>query len=354
MKLIPLSYHHILILTLTFAVSCKTKESATPSSSSASNSFIDNLMKQMTIEEKIGQLNLLTPGGAVTGEVVSKDVESKIKQGKVGGIFGIRGADKTRAAQEIAVNNSRLKIPLIIGMDVIHGHQTLFPIPLGLSCTWDMELIKESARLAAREATADGIMWTFSPMVDIARDPRWGRISEGSGEDPFLGSRIAEAMVQGYQGKDLADPTTMMACVKHYAGYGAAEGGRDYTAADMSTLKLLNEYLPPYHAAVDAGVGSIMNSFNVIDYMPATANSFLLKDVLRKDWGFDGFVVTDYTSLNEMINHGIGDLQEVSKLALKAGVDMDMVGEGFLNTLIKSLDEKKSPKKKSILPAAEY
>lgn len=341
MKLIPLSYHHILILTLTFAVSCKTKESATPSSSSASNSFIDNLMKQMTIEEKIGQLNLLTPGGAVTGEVVSKDVESKIKQGKVGGIFGIRGADKTRAAQEIAVNNSRLKIPLIIGMDVIHGHQTLFPIPLGLSCTWDMELIKESARLAAREATADGIMWTFSPMVDIARDPRWGRISEGSGEDPFLGSRIAEAMVQGYQGKDLADPTTMMACVKHYAGYGAAEGGRDYTAADMSTLKLLNEYLPPYHAAVDAGVGSIMNSFNVIDYMPATANSFLLKDVLRKDWGFDGFVVTDYTSLNEMINHGIGDLQEVSKLALKAGVDMDMVGEGFLNTLKKSLDEKK-------------
>ncbi len=298
-------------------------------------------MKQMTIEEKIGQLNLLTPGGAVTGEVVSKDVESKIKQGKVGGIFGIRGADKTRAAQEIAVNNSRLKIPLIIGMDVIHGHQTMFPIPLGLSCTWDMELIKESARLAAREATADGIMWTFSPMVDIARDPRWGRISEGSGEDPFLGSRIAEAMVQGYQGKDLADPTTMMACVKHYAGYGAAEGGRDYTAADMSTLKLLNEYLPPYHAAVNAGVGSIMNSFNVIDYMPATANSFLLKDILRKDWGFDGFVVTDYTSLNEMINHGIGDLQEVSKLALKAGVDMDMVGEGFLNTLKKSLDEKK-------------
>lgn len=341
MKLIPVSYHYILILTLTLAVSCKTKESVDPSSSSASNSFIDNLMKQMTIEEKIGQLNLLTPGGSVTGEVVSKDVESKIKQGKVGGIFGIRGADKTRAAQEITVNNSRLKIPLIIGMDVIHGHQTMFPIPLGLSCTWDMELIKESARLAAREATADGIMWTFSPMVDIARDPRWGRISEGSGEDPFLGSRIAEAMVQGYQGKDLADPTTMMACVKHYAGYGAAEGGRDYTAADMSTLKLLNEYLPPYHAAVNAGVGSIMNSFNVIDYMPATANSFLLKDILRKDWGFDGFVVTDYTSLNEMINHGIGDLQEVSKLALKAGVDMDMVGEGFLNTLKKSLDEKK-------------
>ncbi len=342
MKLIPVTLSCTSILIFFLTLSCKTKDSGNPSSTSfGPNSFIDNLMKQMTIEEKIGQLNLLTPGGAVTGEVMSKDVESKIKQGKVGGIFGIRGADKTRAAQEIAVNNSRLKIPLIIGMDVIHGHQTMFPIPLGLSCTWDMELIKESARLAAREATADGIMWTFSPMVDIARDPRWGRISEGSGEDPFLGSSIAEAMVQGYQGNDLSDPTTMMACVKHFAGYGAAEGGRDYTAADMSTLKLLNEYLPPYHAAVKAGVGSIMNSFNVIDYMPATANPFLLKDILRKDWGFDGFVVTDYTSLNEMINHGIGDLQEVSKLALKAGVDMDMVGEGFLNTLKKSLDEKK-------------
>ncbi|MBK9680456.1 MAG: beta-glucosidase BglX [Saprospiraceae bacterium] len=295
----------------------------------------------MTLEEKIGQLNLLTPGGAVTGEVVSKDVEMKIKTGQVGGIFGIRGADLTRRAQQLAVEQSRLGIPLITGMDVIHGHQTILPIPLGLSCSWDMSLIKQSAQMAAKEATADGLMWTFSPMVDIARDPRWGRISEGSGEDTYLGSKIAAAMVQGYQGTDLSNPMTMLACVKHYAAYGAAEGGRDYAAGDMSTLKLYNEYLPPYKAAVDAGVGSLMNSFNVVDYTPATANTHLLSQVLRKDWGFDGLIVTDYTSINEMVNHGIGDLQEVSARALRVGVDMDMVGEGFLTTLKKSLEEKK-------------
>lgn len=311
------------------------------STTSTSNPFIESLLSKMTIEEKIGQLNLITPGGAVTGAVVSDDVENKIKQGKVGGIFGIRGADNIRRAQDYAMKESRLKIPLIFGLDVIHGHQTVWPIPLAMSCTWDMDLIKESARLAAREATADGIKWVFSPMVDISRDPRWGRISEGSGEDPFLGSKIAAAMVQGYQGNSIADPTSVMACVKHYAGYGGAEGGRDYTAADMSTLKLYNEYLPPYKAAVDAGVGSIMNSFNVIDYVPATANHLLLKKILRTDWAFDGLVVTDYTSLSEMINHGMGDYQQVSTLALKAGVDMDMVSEGFLNTLKKSLDEKK-------------
>lgn len=309
--------------------------------------YVEALLKKMTLEEKIGQLNLLTPGGAVTGSVVSQDVETKIKAGQVGGIFGIRGADKTRQAQEIAVKQSRLSIPLIIGMDVIHGHQTMMPIPLGLSCTWDMDLIEQSARIAAIEATADGIMWTFSPMVDIARDPRWGRISEGSGEDPFLGSGIAQAMVRGYQGSlsdpnsKIADPTYMLACVKHYAAYGAAEGGRDYAAVDMSKVRLHNEYLPPYKAAVDAGVGSIMNSFNVMDYVPATASNYLIDQVLRKEWGFTGLVVTDYTSLNEMINHGIGDLQEVSKRALQAGVDMDMVGEGFLTTLQKSLGEGK-------------
>ena len=274
-------------------------------------------------------------------EVVSKDVEMKIKTGQVGGIFGIRGADLTRRAQQLAVEQSRLGIPLITGMDVIHGHQTILPIPLGLSCSWDMSLIKQSAQMAAKEATADGLMWTFSPMVDIARDPRWGRISEGSGEDTYLGSKIAAAMVQGYQGTDLSNPMTMLACVKHYAAYGAAEGGRDYAAGDMSTLKLYNEYLPPYKAAVDAGVGSLMNSFNVVDYTPATANTHLLSQVLRKDWGFDGLIVTDYTSINEMVNHGIGDLQEVSARALRVGVDMDMVGEGFLTTLKKSLEEKK-------------
>lgn len=303
--------------------------------------FVENLMEKMTIEEKIGQLNLLTPGGAVTGSVVSNDVEQKIKDGLVGGIFGIRGAEKVRRAQEIAVNESRLKIPLLVGMDVIHGHQTIFPIPLGLSCTWDMDLIKKTAQQAAREATADGLMWTFSPMVDISRDPRWGRISEGAGEDTFLSGEIAAAMVKGYQGDDLSEPETMLACVKHFANYGAAEGGRDYAATDMSRVKMFNEYLPPYKAAIDAGVETVMTSFNVIDYVPATANDFLYQKVLREEWGFNGFVVTDYTAVNEMIEHGMGDLQEVSALALKAGIDMDMVGEGFLTTLKKSVEEGK-------------
>ncbi|MEP7324026.1 MAG: beta-glucosidase BglX [Saprospiraceae bacterium] len=337
-----------LVAVFLLIVSCKIKSSSEKNNPSTSASaYVEELMKKMTIEEKIGQLNLLTPGGAVTGAVVSKDVESKIKAGQVGGIFGIRGADKTRQAQEIAVKQSRLGIPLMIGMDVIHGHQTMMPIPLGLSCSWDMNLIEQSARIAAKEASADGIMWAFSPMVDIARDPRWGRISEGSGEDPFLGSLIAQAMVRGYQGNlsdpssKGTDPTYILACVKHYAAYGAAEGGRDYAASDMSKLRLLNEYLPTYKAAVDAGVASVMNSFNVVDYVPATANDYLLKEILRNQWNFKGFVVTDYTSINEMSNHGIGDLQEVSMRALKAGVDMDMVGEGFLTTLKKSLDEKK-------------
>lgn len=301
--------------------------------------FVDSLMSEMTLEEKIGQLNLVTQGGAVTGSVISSDVEQKIKNGLVGGIFGSRSASKMRSIQELAVKESRLGIPLLTAMDVIHGHQTIFPIPLGLSCTWDSELIKETARTAAREATADGIMWNFSPMVDISRDPRWGRIAESSGEDPFLGSKIAAAMVEGYQQDDLTDPTTMLACVKHFAAYGAPEGGRDYGTVDMSRVRLHNEYLPPFKAAIDAGVGSIMTSFNVVDYVPASANTYLYQTVLRDQWGFDGFVVTDYTSINEMIAHGLGDLQKVSALALQAGIDMDMVGEGFVGTLKKSLEE---------------
>ncbi|MCB9310100.1 MAG: beta-glucosidase BglX [Lewinellaceae bacterium] len=302
---------------------------------------VAELMLKLTLDEKIGQLNLITPGGAVTGEVVSKDVESKIKEGKVGGIFGIKGAGKVRQAQSMAVNESRLGIPLIVGMDVIHGHQTIFPIPLGLACSWDMDLIEKTAQIASKEATADGIMWTFSPMVDIARDPRWGRIAEGAGEDPFLGSKIAAAMVKGYQGNKLSDPTTMMACVKHYALYGGAEGGRDYSTVDMSKLRMFNEYLPPYYAAIKADVGSVMTSFNVVDYMPATGNQYLYQDILRKMWGFDGLVVTDYTAINEMIAHGTGDLKEVSAQAMNASVDMDMVGEGFLTTLSESLAEGK-------------
>lgn len=300
------------------------------------------LLSKMTLDEKIGQLNLIIPGGAaVTGSVVSNDVEAKIKKGQVGGLFGITTPEKVRKAQDLAVKGSRLHIPLIFGLDVIHGHKTIFPIPLGLSASWDMALIEQSARIAATEATADGLNWAFSPMVDIARDPRWGRISEGSGEDPYLGGKVAQAMVRGYQGKDLAANNTLMACVKHFALYGGAEAGREYNTVDMSRIKMYEYYLPPYKAAVDAGAGSMMSSFNEIDGIPATGNKWLLTNLLRKEWGFKGFVVSDYTSLNEMTNHGVGDLQTVSAQALKAGLDMDMVGEGFLTTLQKSLKEGK-------------
>lgn len=311
------------------------------------NSFIAGLMSKMTLEEKIGQLNLLTPGGGVaTGSVVSSDVETKIKAGSVGGLFGVIGVDKIKQAQELAVNSSRLKIPLIFGSDIIHGYKTTFPIPLGLSCSWDLPMIGRSARLAASEATADGLCWAFSPMVDIARDPRWGRVAEGSGEDTYLGAQIAKAMVKGYQGNgSFSSKNTLMACLKHFALYGAAEAGRDYNTVDMSRLKMYEYYLPPYKAAVDAGAGSVMASFNEIDGVPATANKWLLTDLLRKQWGFKGFVVTDYTGINEMIAHGLGDLQTVSALALNAGVDMDMVGEGFYSTLKKSLQQGKTTQK---------
>lgn len=305
------------------------------------NLFISNLMKKMTQDEKIGQLNLPGSGDIVTGQASNSDIAKKIKDGSVGGLFNIKSVDKIRDVQKVAVEQSRLKIPMIFGMDVIHGYQTTFPIPLALSCTWDMNLVEQSARIAATEASADGINWTFSPMVDIARDARWGRIAEGSGEDPFLGSAIAKAMVKGYQGNDLSKENTIMACVKHYALYGAAEAGRDYNTTDMGRVRMFNDYLPPYKAAVDAGAGSVMASFNEVDAIPATGNKFLMTDVLRKQWGFKGFVVTDYTGINEMMDHGMGNLQTVSALALKAGIHMDMVGEGFLTTLKKSLQEGK-------------
>ncbi|EIJ39995.1 MULTISPECIES: beta-glucosidase BglX [Galbibacter] len=303
---------------------------------------VEALLKKMTIDEKIGQLNLLTPGGGVaTGSVVSENVEAKIKAGNVGGLFGVASPSKMKIAQDIAVKQTRLQIPLLFGSDIIHGYKTTFPIPLGLSSSWDMDLIKSTAQIAAKEATADGINWNFSPMVDIARDPRWGRIAEGAGEDAYLGSAIARAMVTGYQGDNLTDANTMLACVKHFALYGAIEGGRDYNSVDMSRVKMFNQYLPPYKAAIDAGAASVMTSFNDVDGVPATGNKWLLTDLLRDRWGFEGFVVSDYTSLNEMIAHGLGDLQAVSALALKAGLDMDMVGEGFLSTLKKSLSEGK-------------
>ncbi|CDE04278.1 uncharacterized protein BN594_01057 [Bacteroides uniformis CAG:3] len=307
--------------------------------------FIDALMKKMTVEEKIGQLNLPVTGEITTGQAKSSDAAKKIEQGLVGGLFNLKGVAKIRDVQKLAVENSRLGIPLLFGMDVIHGYETIFPIPLGLSCTWDMKAIQKSARIAAVEASADGISWTFSPMVDISRDPRWGRVSEGNGEDPFLGGAIAKAMVLGYQGDKLNDQLKrndeIMACVKHFALYGAGEAGRDYNTVDMSRNRMFNEYLYPYQAAVDAGVGSVMASFNEVDGVPATANKWLMTDVLRKQWGFNGFVVTDFTGIAEMVAHGIGDLQTVSARALNAGVDMDMVSEGFVGTLKKSLTEGK-------------
>lgn len=334
---------HLLFLSMFFCIGATfaQQKKKVPAADQKMNAFIGNLLSKMTLDEKIGQLNLLTGGEATTGSVVSTDVESKIKKGQVGGMFSFTTPQKIRKAQEIAVNESRLKIPIIFGQDVIHGYKTTFPIPLALSCTWDMSLIQKTARIAAVEATADGLNWTFSPMVDISRDPRWGRISEGSGEDTYLGSQIAKAMIKGYQGDDLSKYNTMMACVKHFALYGAAEAGRDYNTTDMSLDRMYNEYLPPYKAAIDAGAGSVMTSFNDINGVPATANKWLMTDLLRKQWDFKGFVVTDYTAVNELIDHGLGDLQTVSALSLNAGVDMDMVGEGFLTTLKKSVQEGK-------------
>jgi beta-glucosidase len=303
--------------------------------------FIAELMAKMTLDEKIGQLNLPTSGDITSGATNSSNVAKKIEEGKVGGLFNIKSAQKIREVQRIAVEKSRLKIPLLFGMDVIHGYETTFPIPLGLSCTWDMKLIERTAQIAAQEASADGINWTFSPMVDISRDPRWGRISEGSGEDTFLGSQIAKAMVQGYQQDDLSKNNSILSCVKHFALYGASEAGRDYNTVDMSRIKMYNDYFPPYKAAVDAGAGSVMASFNEIDGIPATGNKWLMTEVLRNQWGFKGFVVTDYTGIPEMTEHGLGDLQTVSALALNAGIEMDMVGGGFLTTLKKSVNENK-------------
>ena len=309
------------------------------------NLFINDLMNKMSVEEKIGQLNLTTAGGFVTGSAVNQQTQKKLQSGQIGGMLNGFSVASMRAYQDIAIKESPSHIPILFGMDVIHGYRTIFPIPLAMSCMWDLSLTEKSARIAAQEATANGISWTYSPMVDIARDPRWGRIAEGAGEDPWLGSQIAAAFVKGYQGNDLSLNNTMMACVKHFALYGAAEAGRDYNTVDMSRLTMYNEYLPPYKAAVEAGAGSAMTSFNIIDGIPATGNHWLLTELLRNQWGFKGFVVTDYTATNEMINHGMGDLQAVSALALKAGTDMDMVGEGFLTTLKKSLDEGKVTQK---------
>ncbi len=304
--------------------------------------FISNLMSKMTLEEKIGQLNLPVSSSFIAGERKTGEMsplEQRIANGEIGGLFGMKGAKQIREIQQIAVEKSRLHIPLLFGLDVIHGYETTFPIPLALSTSWNMELIEREARASATEASIDGINWVFSPMVDICRDARWGRIAEGSGEDPYLGGEIAKALVSGYQGKgnDFSITNTVMACVKHYALYGAGEAGRDYNTVDMSRQRMMNEYMLPYKAACEQGAGSYMASFNEFEGIPATANKYLMDDILRKQWGFKGFIVSDYTGIPEMINHGIGDLQTVSARALDAGIDMDMVSEGFTKTLKQSL-----------------
>ena len=336
MKLKSIIYSAAAALALTAMASCGQKQSG---GDSEMNAFIDELMGKMTLEEKLGQLNLPASDDIVTGQAQSSNIGTMVSKGQVGGVFNIKGVAKIKELQRIAVEESRLGIPLLLGMDVIHGYETVFPIPLGLSCSWDTTAIERSARIAAIEASAAGICWTFSPMVDICRDARWGRASEGSGEDPFLGAAISRAMVHGYQGDNLERNDEIMACVKHFALYGAPDGGRDYNTVDMSRQRMFNEYFAPYKAGAEAGAGSFMTSFNTVDGVPATANRWLLTDVLRDQWGWNGFIVTDYTAISEMIEHGLGDLQTVSALALKAGTDMDMVADGFNGTLAKSLDE---------------
>ena len=301
--------------------------------------FVDDLMSRMTLSEKIGQLNLQVAGDITTGQAQNTQVAGIIRAGGMGGVFNLKGVEKVKEMQKIAVEQSRLGIPLLVGMDVIHGYETIFPIPLALSCSWDVDAVEEAARIAAKEASADGVNWVFSPMVDICVDARWGRIAEGNGEDPYLGAQLARAMIRGYQG-DYSSRENVMACMKHFALYGAVEAGLDYNTVDMSRLRMFNQYFPPYRAAVEEGAGSVMSSFNIVDGIPATANKWLLDDVLRKMWKFDGFVATDYGSIGEMTSHGVGgDLKHASALALNAGTDMDMCSMGFIGTLEQSVKD---------------
>ncbi|NMH61488.1 beta-glucosidase BglX [Alteromonas ponticola] len=304
--------------------------------------FISELMAKMTTEEKIGQLNLLTSNWDTTGPTMSDDYLEQIKSGKVGAIFNAFTAKYTKELQRVAVEETRLGIPLLFGYDVIHGHRTIFPISLGEAASWDMDAIREGSRIAATEAAAEGIHWTFAPMIDISRDPRWGRVSEGSGEDVFLSTEIARARVQGFQGDDLKALDTVLACAKHYAAYGQAQAGRDYHTTNMSERELWDTYLPPFKATVDEGAASFMTAFNELNGIPATGSNFLLNDVLKTQWGFEGFVVTDYTAINEMVPHGFAaDEKHAGELALNAGVDMDMQGSVFTSHLNESLEEGK-------------
>ncbi|NCA84356.1 MAG: beta-glucosidase BglX [Clostridia bacterium] len=332
----------LIILVLSITLFSKVSAQKISDDNSAIESKIDALLQQMTLEEKIGQMTLYTSDWDVTGPTIRSGYRKDIEAGKVGAIFNAYSVDYVRDLQSIAVEKTRMKIPLMFGYDVIHGHRTIFPMPLAQAATWNMEAIEHSERIAAIEATAEGLNWTFTPMVDIARDPRWGRIMEGSGEDTYLTSRIAVARVKGFQGDNLAADNTMVACAKHYAAYGAAIAGRDYNTVDMSDRVLRETYLPPFKACVEAGVGTFMTSFNEVDGIPATGNEYLLREILKKEWDFDGFVVTDYTSIAEMVPHGIvANNKEAGELAVNAGVDMDMQSGIFIDYLAQSVKEGK-------------
>jgi beta-glucosidase len=337
-----MKYRYLLALIVFLAVwGCKTSETD-KYSDAAIEKRVDSVMKLMTLEEKIGQLTLFTSDYDVTGPTMRENYKEDLKQGKAGAIFNAYGVKYVKELQRIAVEETRLGIPLIFGYDVIHGHRTIFPISLGEAASWDTAAVRKAARIAAIEASAEGLHWTFAPMVDIARDPRWGRISEGSGEDVFLGAAMARARVKGFQNGDLRSPYTLVACAKHYAAYGAAQAGRDYHTADMSERTLREDHLPPFKACVEEGVGTFMTAFNEISGVPASGSRLLLTDILRNEWGFKGFVVTDYTSINEMVPHGFAeDEKHAGELALNAGVDMDMQGAVYYNFLKQSIEEGK-------------
>jgi beta-glucosidase len=308
---------------------------------------VDALLAQMTVEEKVGQLNQLF---YFTRFMQPEMVEPGIREGKIGSLLFLTDPALINRFQKVAVENSRLKIPLIFGFDVIHGFRTIFPVPLALASSWDPALVEQVQSVAASEARAVGVHWTFAPMIDIARDPRWGRIVEGAGEDPFLGSRMAAAHVRGFQGQDPSSPSRVLACMKHFAGYGAADGGRDYDAAYISDAELYNVYLPPFKAAVDAGVGSAMSAYMDLNDVPATGNDFLLRDVLRKQWGFKGFVVSDANAVGNLVTHGFAeDKSDAAYRALTAGVDMEMslpgdpIAGAYAASLTRLVPETRSP-----------
>lgn len=340
---------HILILVISVSVGLMSLNAQSSNAIVSSNSihlemdsFIDSLLQKMTLEEKIGQTVLFSAGWDVTGPTLDKNYVSYLKKGMLGAIFNIHSAKGSREFQRIAVEETRLGIPLLFGYDVIHGFKTIFPISLGEAASWDLEMIEKGSRVAATEASAAGLHWTFAPMVDIARDPRWGRISEGAGEDVYLGVQVAKARVKGFQGDDLSKNNTILACAKHYAAYGAAQAGRDYNTVDMSERELRDTYLPPFKAALDEGAATFMTSFNELNGIPASGNKFLLTDILKEEWGFEGFVVTDYTSINEMIPHGFSkDEKQSGEQAINAGVDMDMQGGVYLRNLKTLVEEGK-------------